>query len=97
MRIHRKKIPIIRNLYTLGEEELSVVFKPIISRSGAPREDQLETHITSVASKAGKTLVFLRRNLGKCTSDVKKQAYISLVRPQLEYASAIWDPPNKTR
>ena len=49
-------------------------------------------HITSTTAKAGRTLGFLRRNISKCSTNIKKQAYISLVRSQLEYASVIWDP-----
>ena len=50
------------------------------------------THIDSTTAKASKTLGFLRRNLSKCTKQVKSAAYTSLVRPTLEYASAAWDP-----
>jgi hypothetical protein len=35
---------------------------------------------------------FLRRNIYRCPQDIKEQAYKSLVRPHLEYASAVWDP-----
>ena len=53
-------------------------------------------HIKNVAAKANKTLGFLRRNLAKCSEDVKSRAYTTLVRPQLEYASASWDPATQT-
>jgi len=49
-------------------------------------------HISTVASKATKTLNFLKRNLSNCSKEVKASAYLTLVRPQLEYASAVWDP-----
>ena len=45
-----------------------------------------------MTSKAKWTLGFLRRNIYKCPQDIKEQAYKSLVRPHLEYASAVWDP-----
>ena len=32
------------------------------------------------------------RNLKQVSTTVKSQAYKTIVRPQLEYASAIWDP-----
>ena len=53
-----------------------------------------EANITlGVCTKANRTLDFLRRNLSSCPQDVKKTAYKGLVRPILEYASPVWDPP----
>ena len=49
-------------------------------------------HIDMITSKATNQLNSLRCNLSKCSSDVKYMAYTLLVRPQLEYASAAWDP-----
>lgn len=49
-------------------------------------------HINNVIKKSNSTLGFLRRNLKHCPKDCKKNAYISLVRSQLEYGSIIWDP-----
>jgi hypothetical protein len=76
----------------LGEEELCVVSSQ--AYLGVELHEQLswKPHIETVTSKAAKTLGFLRRNLGKCSTAIKKQAYISLVRSQLEYASVVWDP-----
>ena len=34
----------------------------------------------------------LRRNLKKCSKAAKATAYLALVRPKLEYASAVCDP-----
>jgi hypothetical protein len=34
----------------------------------------------------------LRRNLYFCAKDVRETAYLSLVRPILEYAGTVWDP-----
>ena len=47
------------------------------------------------ASKAGRALGFLRRNLRKCSPNIKQLAYISLVRSQLEYASVIMGPTQR--
>ena len=49
-------------------------------------------HIGNITTKANKTLGFIRRNLSKCPMNIKRQAYITLVRPTLEYASSVWDP-----
>ena len=49
-------------------------------------------HVDATVAKASKTFGFLRRNLSECTTHVKSAAYTSLVRPTLEYSSAVWDP-----
>ena len=47
-----------------------------------------------MCSKANRSLNFLRRNLSKCSSDtdIKENAYLTIVRPTLEYAACVWDP-----
>ena len=54
-----------------------------------------DIHINNIVSKANKILGFLRRNLSHCPAHVKAQAYFTLVRPHLEYASCAWDPHSK--
>ena len=54
-----------------------------------------ETHINKAISKANKVLGFLRINISKCPQDIKEKAYLTLVRPHLEYSSAVWDPYRK--
>ena len=50
------------------------------------------THIQRISVKANQTIDFLRRNLNIGAVTTKHQAYFSLVRPLLEYASTVWDP-----
>ena len=49
-------------------------------------------HIRTIVSKANQKLGFLKRNLRNTPTEVRKMAYISLVRSSLEYGSTIWDP-----
>ena len=42
--------------------------------------------------KANTTSAFLHRNIRTCPRKIKHLAYTTLVRPNLEYASIIWDP-----
>ncbi len=49
-----------------------------------------QTQISS--NKARKVLGVIRRNMWSCPEKVKSTAYLSLVRPHLEYAVAAWDP-----
>jgi hypothetical protein len=51
-----------------------------------------EKQVQKVVTKGNKALGFIRRIVGSCPEGVKKQAYIALVRPHLEYASSAWDP-----
>lgn len=53
------------------------------------------SHITNVCSAAEKNLWFLRKKLKLAPSSVKLSAYLTIVRPTLEYASIIWDPHHK--
>ena len=49
-------------------------------------------HIGNITKKANSTLGFLRRNLRTCPPTSRRNAYLSLVRPILEYGAAVWDP-----
>ena len=47
-------------------------------------------HLNNITSKATRVLNnFIKRSLSKCS---QSNAYFSLVRPSLDYASSIWDP-----
>lgn len=50
------------------------------------------THVEYVINNANRMLGYLRRNFSKAPSSLKLVLYKSLIRPKLEYASAIWDP-----
>ena len=49
-------------------------------------------HIFKLTAKSNCLLGFIRRNLFKCSERNKQTAYVALVRPNLEYTSAAWDP-----
>jgi hypothetical protein len=91
LRVTRKRTPIIVNYHMMGHQLETVHHYPYL---GVELSEDLgwEIHINKVPSKANRTLGFLRRNIYRCPHDIKEQAYKSLVRPHLEYASAVWDP-----
>lgn len=49
-------------------------------------------HVANITCKANQMLGLLRRNLSACDPALKEAAYMSLVRPFIEYASCAWDP-----
>ena len=49
-------------------------------------------YISTICSKANNTISFLKRNINISNKSIKEKAYMSLVRPTLEYASSVWDP-----
>ena len=57
---------------------------------------QWDQHINYITSKANKTLGFLRRNLKIPSIRIKEQAYFTLARPLVEYATTVWDPYTQT-
>ena len=49
-------------------------------------------HIENIVGKANQRLRFIGRTLRRCNSSTKETAYITLVRPLLEYCCPLWDP-----
>ena len=50
-------------------------------------------HILHITAKAPRrTFGFVRRSVYNCPPEVKSLVYTPLIRPQLEYVSAAWDP-----
>ena len=91
MSIHRSKTPSTYN-YILNDHILKQVSNnPYL---GVQISDDLKwsTHINKVCSRASSILGFIKRNLRHSSKNFKEQAYISLVRSILDYASSVWDP-----
>ena len=49
------------------------------------------SHVGRVTAKANRTLGFIRRNVKNKMPKVCDAVYNSLVKPQLVYASSVWD------
>ena len=50
-----------------------------------------------ITANANRSLGFIKRNIKTKSPQIREMAYQSLVRPQLEYASAVWDPHTKDK
>lgn len=53
-------------------------------------------HIDRIAAKANRSLGFVKRNIKVKSPNIRECAFKTLVRPQLEYASTIFDPYTQT-
>ena len=91
LRITKKKRPIQQRYSMLGHTLQEV---DTASYLGVELSSTLswDNHVNKITAKANRTLGFVKRNLGKCPSNIKAQAYQALVRPHLEYTSSAWDP-----
>jgi len=91
LRITRSKSPKVHNYNLHGhilENELSSKYL------GVTIDNKLSwnNHIDNICNKANSSVAFLRRNLQISQRHIKSNAYTTLVRPQVEYAAAVWDP-----
>ena len=78
--------------YTLHSHILDISDQNMYLRVLIHKSLSWSPHISNVVNKASTTLNFLKCNPNKCSSQVKESAYLTMVRPQLEYASAVCDP-----
>ena len=89
--ISRKQNP-LHHQYTLHGHILESVTSAKYLGCLLTSDMKWSDHISTICGKANKTLGFLRRNLNISSVKVKENAYKSLVRPLVEYASSVWDP-----
>ena len=65
---------------------------PLFGNSLYDSKMSFSSHINQIISKATRMLNFVKRNLYRFSAETKCLAYISIVRPLLEYGSAVWVP-----
>ena len=86
---YRKKIEFP---YTLDDTPLADT--PSTSYLGVELSSDLRWNkqVKKTVAKGNQTLGVLKRNLRHCPRSIKDMAYKTILRPKLEYASAVWDP-----
>ena len=78
--------------YSLNESILAEVAAAKYLGVQFSNDMKWSSHIQSVVHRAHQRLGFVKRTLKKAPFKLRKTAYESLVRAQLEYAAIIWDP-----
>ena len=91
LNVYRSKNPITHQHMMNGVPLDTVSHRPYL---GVELSSNLNwsLHIENIIGKANRFLGLIRRNLYSCPESVKSQAYLTLVRPCLEYACSVWDP-----
>ena len=95
MRVSRSRKP-LQHFYSLGSEILQEVSDA--KYLGIQIDNKLDwnKHISTVAARGQSKLAFLNRNLKGCPKKLRDTAYISLIRPALEYSCSVWHPHKKS-
>jgi len=84
--------PPIHRDYTLYNQSLETVQRHPYLGILLSHDLRWNQHVDKIMKEANTSLGFVKRNLYSCSKKTKHAAYITLVRPQLEYATAVWDP-----
>jgi hypothetical protein len=89
--ITRKRCSTIHQ-YKLGENTLSSVDSYPYLGVTVSSDLRWKKHVDNISLKASRSLNVVRQNCYSCTPETNAIAFVSLVRPILEYASSAWDP-----
>ena len=85
MRVSRSRKP-LQHFYSLGNEILQEVSDAKYLGIQIDNKLAWNKHISTVAARGQSKLAFLNRNLKGCPKKLRDTAYISLIRPALEYS-----------
>ena len=92
--ITRSRSP-LPTTYTLHGETLEAVASARYLGVDIANDLSWKTHVSRITNNANKSLGFLMRNHKTKNTSLRENAYKAIVRPQLEYASPVWDPHTK--
>lgn len=91
MTITTKRNP-LPYVYKIGEQIIQNVSSTKYLGLTISNNLKWDAHIDNICAKAFRKLCFLRRKLRTSSKKAKLEAYRTLIRPVLEYASIVWDP-----
>ena len=87
----------LQTQYILYRQVLETVSSAGYLGGGYLQQPQLEHSCGQNHSQRNRSLGFIKRNIKTKSPQTREMAYQSLVCPQLEYASAVWDPHTKDK
>ena len=86
----------LQHFYNLGNEILQEVSDAKYLGIQIDNKLNWNKHISTVAARGQSKLALLNRNLKGCPKKLRDTAYISLIRPALEYNCSVWHPHKKS-
>ena len=97
MRSHHltKKTKSVKSEYTLHGVILATVITTKYLGDNINNTLSWNDHTNAITKRGSQSLNFVRRNFSSWPASIYEQCYMSLVRPQLEYASSVWDNSSK--
>ena len=93
--ISNKRLP-LNSEYKIGNTAINKVASAKYLGVTITQNLSWKEHITKIINKANSTHGFLQRNLQQCSINVKSLAYVTYVRPIVEYDSVVWSPHSST-
>ena len=94
LHITRSRQP-LQSQYTLHRQFLEPVDSAKYLGVNISQSLNWNHHINEITGKAKRTLGFVKRSVKTKNEAVKELAYKTSVRPQVEYASSVWNPHTK--
>jgi len=91
MRLSQKKESVLTGYFTDVQKMSLVTSHPYLG-SMLTSDLRWNSHVSNIVIKANKSLGFVKRDLYPCSESTKRSAYVTIIRPNLEYATAAWDP-----
>ena len=91
MRVSRSRKP-LQHFCSLGNKVFQEVSDAKYLDIQIDNKLDWNKHISTVAVRGQSKLAFLNRNLKGCPKKLRYTAYISLIRPALEYSCSVWHP-----
>lgn len=95
MSIHRRRNYVIPN-YSINNTQIATTDSFKYLGVYISRDLTWTCHVNHIINSANRTLGYLRRNLFLAPPSIKQLAFLTFVRPKLEYAEAIFDPTTIT-
>ena len=94
MRVSRSRKP-LQHFYSLGNEILHEVSDAKYLGIQINNKLDWNKHISTIAARGQSKLAFIYRNPKGCPKKLRDTAYISLIKPALEYNCSGWHPRKK--